>query len=182
MQLPPVPALPSRSCQRLARVSDTSRRRRAATGAWVPQACSGFSWLSSRQGSSVSREGERGGRDATVWVREDLLAAMQSRAQSEKAGAVPNARLPPARSGGSPGSLGPRGWDHRTWRLHRRGALCDVPGEAVTCTLGALAPRACLSRCFSLSDRRSQGHAARSTLHAPLGAGVSAAAESALAQ
>lgn len=66
-------------------------------------------------------------------------------------------------------TLGPRGWDRRTWRLHCRGAegaLCDLPGEAVACTRGASgSPRACLSRCFSLSDRRSQGHTASFTLH-----------------
>lgn len=106
------PPSPAGSCRRFqpclpelpeARGSRTPPAAGAATGAWVPQACSGLSWLSSRRGCSVSWEGEHGGRDATVWVRGGLCAARQSGVQSEKAGAVPDACLPPARSGGTPG-------------------------------------------------------------------------------
>ena len=82
----------------------------------------------------MSWEGEHGGRDASFWVRDDIMCHDAKQSQKREGGGLAFLRL----ALGDPRNLlvlkvltgGPRGWDHQNWRLRYKGALCDLPGQA----------------------------------------------------
>lgn len=92
-QMSAVPALCSRSCRRLAGLGSHPAAG-AAAGAWAPRSSSGLSSLSSRQGSSVSWEGEHGGRESSR-AGKTSVRRRKAGIQSAKVGTVPDAYLSP---------------------------------------------------------------------------------------
>ena len=174
----------SRSCRRLAGLR-THPAAGAAAAAWEPRAPSGFSWLSSRRGSSVSWEWDHGGRDASGG-RDGLCATMQ-RKQSKVRRWDDLACFSLA--------LGHLSW---SWRSSLAAPVLGPPASqaawqngtmlSVQWVLGRDVPALCRqdSACAQRNGSRRSASANAQTLirnllwvqlHAPLGAGVSAHTE-----